>query len=300
MMYRFSFQSAFAALCFTATTAFSWGQTGHQMVNRVAIEMVNHRQGRQFLETNSKEVIRFASTPDTRWKSGPSAQIEKPLHWFEIDGYTPTGLGEGIADLMFGDATQQLGQDTVKKYGMALWRVSQLYGLLVEALKAEKWEQALQVAGVMGHYVGDLTQPMHLSVDYDGQSINKPGIHKYYETTLVDKINSQHLYDVVVPVAGERRMGLERAIGNDMNTNELQHVTYDQAEEGFLALEQIIEQFDRHDTDDKWLQEDLKPRIAYASALLGKIWDVALVTSGAEKFPRASIDAKEPAWIPMK
>ena len=195
-----------------ATEVLAWGGKGHATVNRIAIDMVANPEAKKFLSANSVQVIRFANTPDVKWKSGPSASIEKPMHWFEMDGYNGNRFGEELPNMVFGRVRDELGQDFVGKYGLAMWRVSDFYVQLVAAFKKGDFKRAVQISGVMGHYVGDMTQPMHASTDYDGQSINKPGIHKYYETTLVDRINEQHLVDVVQRAAGERRSGFERSI----------------------------------------------------------------------------------------
>ncbi|MCX6126024.1 MAG: zinc dependent phospholipase C family protein, partial [Proteobacteria bacterium] len=285
-MQKYLVPAAFAASCvasvFTGNSAvYAWGQKGHQIINKVAVSMVNNPEAKQFIQANQAQITAFASTPDTRWKSGASGAEEKPLHWFEIDGYSKSALGEGVADLLFSHAQQKLGGEFVTKYGKAMWRTSDLYAQLVTALKQKDWSRAIQIGGVMGHYVGDMTQPMHATSDYDGQSIGKPGIHRYYETTLVDGIDAQHLYDNLLALAGEHRSGLERSIGNDLDNAELQHVTYSEAEGAFNAMDQITPQFEANRYNDQWLTDDLTPRLARAAALLGKVWDVAFVAAGA-------------------
>lgn len=284
----------------TSTPGYSWGQKAHQMINRVAIGMVANPEGQAFLEANQKQVILFASTPDTQWKDGPSSAIEKPLHWFEIDGYQTSDFGEGVADMLHRQAEQQMGGQFITKYGKAMWRTSSLFSMLVQALRKHDWNLALQVGGVMGHYVGDMTQPMHTTTDYDGQSIKQPGIHKYYETTLVNKMNEQKLFNELLSVAGERRSNLERAVGNNLEVVELQRLSYGEAEVGFTAMDQILSQFEGGRYDDEWLAADVKPRMARAAALLGKIWDVAFTMSGVRGIPRQDLRVKEPNWIPMQ
>jgi hypothetical protein len=295
---------AFATSCLlstiVSTSAFAWGQKGHQMVNRVAVSMVSHPEAAKFLEANKQQLSAFASTPDTKWKSGPSADKEKPLHWFEIDGYSTSPLGESVADLMFSRAREQLGAEFTTKYGMAMWRTSTLYAALVDALKTKDWKRAIQIGGVMGHYVGDMTQPMHSTTDYDGQSINKPGIHKYYETTLVGNIDSDHLFSEVLAAAGVRRTQLEQTLGNELDNAKLQHATYSEAEGAFEAMDQIRPQFEGGQYNDEWLKDDLKPRMARAAAMIGKIWEVAFVTSGARGMPPQNLAVKEPEWIPFE
>ena len=281
-----------------SSQAFAWGGKGHMAVNRVALSMVSNPEAKKFLDANSQQVIRFATIPDVKWKSGPNADKEKPMHWFEMDGYGSNRLGEDLTTLLVGRAEEELGQDFVKKYGLAMWRVSDFYAQLVVAIQKKDFKRAVQIAGVMGHYVGDMTQPMHASSDYDGQSINKPGVHKYYETTLVDRIDDDHLFDALQQAAGERRSGLERSIGNDLDNTELQKVSWTEAGDAFNALKSVYDRMDGK-PDDKWLEQDLKPRIARAAALLGKIWDVAFTVAGTENLPSGNMDVKDPEWIPL-
>ena len=283
----------------TSTHAFAWGQKGHKTVNRVAISMVSNPDAKKFLDANRDQIVSFASTPDTKWKDGPDAGKEKPMHWFEMDAYKSNRLGDGLTDVLLGRAQDELGQDYIQKYGLAMWRVSDFYIQLVDALKKGDFKRAVQIAGVMGHYVGDMTQPMHASSDYDGQSINKPGSHKYYETTLVDRMNDGHLDDRVTQVAGLRRSELERSVGNDLDNAKLQRLAWAESTEAFDNLKGVYDRFDQNSPDDEWLSKDVTPRIGRASALLGKIWDVAFATVEGGKLPDKSVGAKEPEWIPM-
>jgi hypothetical protein len=299
MMKTFTVRSFFVLGALVSTQALAWGGKGHSTVNRVAITMVANPEAKKFLDANSQQIIRFANTPDVKWKSGDSAAREKPMHWFEMDAYNSNRFGDDLPDFVFGKAREELGQDYINKYGLAMWRISDFYVQLVDALKKGNFKRAVQIAGVMGHYVGDMTQPMHASSDYDGQSINKPGIHKYYETTLVDRIDDNHLVDSVQKFAGERRSGFERSIGNDLDNAELQNVSWTEADDAYTALEGVLKRFDQSSPDDKWLEEDLKPRIGRASALLGKIWDVAFTVAGTSHLPSGNLGAQDPEWIPM-
>ena len=279
-----------------STQAFAWGQKGHMTVNRIAISMVSNPQAKRFLDANSAQIVEFSKIPDIKWKSGPNAEKEKPMHWFQMDGYNSNRFGEELADFILGKAQDELSKEFITKNGSAMWRVSDFYVQLVEALRAGNFKRAIQVAGVMGHYVGDMTQPMHASSDYDGQSRNNPGVHKYYETTLVDRLDDAHLFDSVQRSAGERRSGLERSIGNDLDNAELQHVSWSDAGDAFNALETVYDHMKSNNNDDAWLESDLKPRIGRASALLGKIWDVAFFTAGTQNLPTTNLGVTAPEW----
>lgn len=73
------------------------------------------------------------------------------------------------------------------------------YACTSSARRDEDIYAAFVFAGVMGHFVGDMTQPFHVTVDYDGWATRQGGLHAYFETfavhmmdeTLLGKIAKQ-------------------------------------------------------------------------------------------------------------
>lgn len=53
----------------------------------------------------------------------------------------------------------------------------------LEALSA-----AVAIAGVLGHFVGDLAQPFHLTVNFDGWESGNGGVHHYLEEAVVEAL----------------------------------------------------------------------------------------------------------------
>lgn len=47
-------------------------------------------------------------------------------------------------------------------------------------------QKALLYSGVLSHFVGDLANPHHTSVDYDGWQSGQGGLHGYFESEMVD------------------------------------------------------------------------------------------------------------------
>lgn len=56
------------------------------------------------------------------------------------------------------------------------------YSCAPAARRDEDVYAALVFAGVMGHFVADMTQPFHATVDYDGWATRQGGLHAYFET----------------------------------------------------------------------------------------------------------------------
>ena len=70
----------------------------------------------------------------------------------------------------------------IKNHGTAPWRTLQLYRRAVNSLKQGDVEATLLYLGTMGHYVGDMSQPFHAGLNYDGQVNGLQGIHEAVDT----------------------------------------------------------------------------------------------------------------------
>jgi len=84
----------------------------------------------------------------------------------------------------------------VIQHGTAPWRIYDLLNtgsaLLGEAVKTHdqtKFENALTILGTMGHYVGDMGQPFHATLNYDGQGSGPTTlkIHSSYEEAILER-----------------------------------------------------------------------------------------------------------------
>jgi hypothetical protein len=144
-------------------------------------------------------------------------KFEHPLHYFEADSYVRDAEKNpgDIAKLPTGEFQEVVGKyrkllsknldyvteldpkkapadadhvtdDTVAAHGTAPWRVLQLYDLGVKALKEYDFDEAILYLGAMGHYVGDLGQPFHVTLNFDGQHFTSPagGIHATFESKI--------------------------------------------------------------------------------------------------------------------
>ncbi|MGA9658801.1 MAG: hypothetical protein WBQ60_06850 [Asticcacaulis sp.] len=182
-----------------AGSAGAWGSTGHRIVGEEALRALPVYMP-DFLrsEAGVTDAGEYAREPD-RWRgSGAVHDAERdPAHFMDLDdeGLTAAGLSldqlpktrpdyeaalrakgidpskEGYLPYATIDAYQQVIKD------MAYWRVLKLMeGRETDAAK-KAWYHAdrvrredltLRDIGILAHYVGDATQPMHLSIHYNG------------------------------------------------------------------------------------------------------------------------------------
>lgn len=203
----------------------AWGGRGHDSICQAAVHLVKNQNLKDYLSNKPQIMGHLCNIPDTHWRSLPRDMTKHgdPTHYInpETLGLTvkdiPTDLKK-LSDKYTGtDPTENnLEKDSAKPYrkivsvpldmGTNWWRADQFYRLAIENGKklkdspapTNKSEQQnenlpynkaayemLIAMGVMGHFVGDNAQPLHISSDYDGYAANSGGIHAYYEDACV-------------------------------------------------------------------------------------------------------------------
>ena len=255
-----------------SSTALAWGSDGHQIVNRAASKLLVGVD-RGFFEANEDNLAKLANTPDTKWKVPATYEGEKPMHFFQWDRYQ----NSQIANLMpidLGKAQKMLGEDYIAENGSSPWRAAQIFVLLRDALRAGNCATALQMAGVLGHYVGDLSQPMHNTSDYDGQSINQPGIHRYFETTLVAKQDLDALL-AKVTVAGGQPQGELKPLAQSAQPNDVIALTVKESQLSLEDLERLLQDFEQSPRNNRDLADQFGRLMGRGAYVLAKIWDAA-------------------------
>jgi hypothetical protein len=140
------------------------------------------------------------------WKRPATFALERRQHFMDLEIYerafakhpeikTPFALSRQDFESKF----PEIGDDA----GRAYWRIRELSARLEkiaarlrvegkEALSGQArqdvQEDWLVTAGVMGHYIGDLGQPLHVSENYDGGKTGQKGIHSFFEDVCLDEL----------------------------------------------------------------------------------------------------------------
>ena len=160
--------------------AFGWGWDAHRFVNRTA---VYHLPGEMSLLTQDSLFLALHSVDADQRKVGGDTSLfaEGPRHYLDIDDYPdfqslPRALDSLIA---------LYGLERVKQNGTLPWATVMTYDSLVGQLSRRDWSAALLSASDLGHYVADAHQPLHCTVNYNGQLTNNIGIHSRYESAML-------------------------------------------------------------------------------------------------------------------
>jgi hypothetical protein len=191
------------------SSALAWGERGHHTICEVATKLVKNPDLKKFLSNRSELMGHLCNVPDIYWRNLPNGEGASGDETHFLDPETagvsivdvPTDINAYYDLLKSGETNQQKAD----KLGSNWWRVEQFFDLSKAAATAAssatlpdpKHSQDMTFAynkavydfmvyaGLMGHFVGDSTQPYHNSADYDGWGTGHGGIHSFYETDCV-------------------------------------------------------------------------------------------------------------------
>jgi len=194
--------------------AVAWGNEGHTAINRVAAEKIPATMPR-FLRRAVVEIAYLGPEPD-RWRSPSEFALknaQEPDHFIDLERVfwldpLPPGRYEFYRKLYekrAATAVTDHPDDYLPEHvGLQPYITMEVYGRLKAAFREYRQRQAAHqpteavqraivfYAGWMGHYVGDGSQPLHTTIQYNGWVGANPNgyttehkIHAQFETAYV-------------------------------------------------------------------------------------------------------------------
>jgi hypothetical protein len=189
-------QAPYRAACIAAALwlispapVWGWGSaTHHYIAQNYSKHLPPQIDG---LRAYDSVVDAHVTDPDTRRPSTPG---EAPRHFIDIDSYPEFLAGAMPHDRAVLEA--RYGAQTVENIGIVPWAVGEVVATLTQQFQAHQWDAAALTIADLCHYVGDGTQPLHCTRNYDGQFTGNNGVHSRYETSMM----SSHIGDLSTPV----------------------------------------------------------------------------------------------------
>ena len=171
------------------TTAWSWGfATHHYIAQNYSKHLPPYMDG---LQVYDGVVDAHVTDPDTRRPSTPG---EEYRHYIDVDFYAEFLAGAMPHDRATLEATY--GAQTVLQTGIVPWAVAEVVATLTQQFQAHNWSAAALTIADLCHYVGDVAQPLHCTLNYNGQLSGNSGIHSRYESSMMNG----HIGDLSTPV----------------------------------------------------------------------------------------------------
>lgn len=208
----------FLSFILIAEESLAWGKRGHQIVGETSALLISLEPTGEFFDSRQFDFGYYNNVPDFIWKRPETYEKERHEHYLNLEIFKRSVEKQKDLNLpqVFELSRKQFNgtfKDVPSGAGRAIWRVRELdeqLTLITQRLKAfsgknKKQKQDLQkqwlsLAGPMGHYVADLSQPLHVTENHDGQLTDQKGLHQFFETNLVDELYPDLLGEVRIKV----------------------------------------------------------------------------------------------------
>lgn len=198
----------------------AWGRRGHSMVGETAAILISSQPNDEFMKAHAYDIGFYANVPDLVWKRPATYATERLQHYTNIDAMerefakhpeikNPLSLSREEFNAKFPEIKPELGRSfwRIRELDEALSKVTdQLKALPADKMGKERQdlqEKWIVLAGVIGHYIGDLAMPLHVTENHDGEMTNQKGIHSFFEDRCVDELYPQLEVDVLRKVRKE-------------------------------------------------------------------------------------------------
>jgi S1/P1 Nuclease len=181
---------AVAGLALCAPFAHAWGNEGHRMVNKLAASNLPAEVPAFLRSKEAVDEIEYLGPEPDRWRSPAEPELnaaQAPEHFIDLE--LADALGPLPHKRLDFEAKVFAAGERPEKIGLQPWATDEVWERLKAAMRAyralkaqgqdtKQVEQAIIFyAGWLGHYVGDGSQPLHTTVQYNGWT--GPNPHGY-------------------------------------------------------------------------------------------------------------------------
>ena len=165
-----------------------WGNVGHRIINSKTILSVTPEMS--FWGSWSDSLAAHGSDADNRKSIDPT---EGPKHYIDIDNY-PEFIANGYISQNFDSLVLLHGNAFVMDQGILPWAIMKTFDSLQTAFQNNELHKAMLFAADLGHYIGDMHMPLHITRNYNGQYTGQTGVHSRFESNMINTYNGQIIY----------------------------------------------------------------------------------------------------------
>jgi len=173
--------AALACVLAQPEAAHSWGNEGHRLINRLAASTLPASVPAFLRSEAAVNEIEYLGPEPDRWRSPAEPELnaaQAPEHFIDLE--LADALGPLPHKRMDFEAKVFAAGQRPEKIGLQPWEATEVWERLKAALReyrnlaAEGKDTraveaaAIFYAGWLGHYVGDASQPLHTTVQYNG------------------------------------------------------------------------------------------------------------------------------------
>ena len=181
------------ALLLAPAPALAWGTDAHRFIMSRAIDLLPPEL-KPFFEHYRTELVVRTIDPDTwrlmGWEDDPNHFLDFGMK--ELGPFPFTALPRD-----YDAALEKFGADTMHRVGHLPWREAEMAGNMRRAFEGfatgapYAGSNVVLFATAAAHYIQDAHQPLHATVNYDGQQTGNDGIHARFERDLFERFESR-------------------------------------------------------------------------------------------------------------
>lgn len=181
---------------------FAWGSVAHRFIMQRAIDLLPP-EIKPLFDRNRDEIVLRVIDPDL-WRT--AGWEDDPNHFldFGADEFGPYPFAALPRE--YGAAIEKFGTATLKRYGLLPWREAEEFGNLRRAFEefrrlppAYAARDVVLFTSAAAHYIQDAYQPLHATINMDGQLSGQSGLHVRFETTLFERFQSRLTIEPALP-----------------------------------------------------------------------------------------------------
>lgn len=261
-----------------------WWDKGHILITEMAVAKLP-ADVPEFLKEQKATLAYLSTEPDNWRKYGDEVRIaEGPNHYIDLEAVNPDIEGiKLLSDRYSAILSYWARGDSVQHVGLLPYQILEYYQRLKGEFKRYRegtsdrkaLEAAIVVyAGLMSHYVGDVSQPLHTTIHFNGrvnekrEVVTQKGIHAKFEGPFVEQY---------IRLEGCLKFIEAPCVYNDPLAGII---------EGIFTSHRLVDEVYRFDTAGKLDHPDdatiefVQRRIAAGAQLLADLWYTAWVESG--------------------
>lgn len=213
--------SLLLSLLFIQEKAFAWGEVGHELVAEFGDSLANPDALKNCGLTGD-QVVLHTNDPDKIWKQKRGQyRNEAMAHYFHVDWQE-------------GDWKKATKSEDIRKNGFLVYRIADWFEEAKALRKAKKMDELHEKLYGLSHYLGDLTQPLHLYSDHDGVRAGVKGVHSQFETKMINRYRAEVREQVA-------RLTKENKIPEAWTNTDFRTLVFNTAEQSSRLAPQLLE-----------------------------------------------------------
>ncbi len=210
---RIMFACSLAAVSIaTPPSASAWDSATHRAISRLAVEALPPSPLKTTLAQNGSALELHAVEPDTLLKQ-EYGETEKRKHYIDLEYFGNDPWPQLNPDIEA--MRRRFGSRTLDRAGTLPWTIESVSNNLERAWQKSECAAVIRLSGYLAHYVGDASQPLHSTINYDGYEGDR-GVHARVEAAVDDSLRTlepaasrqvrlEQINDVWSPVIAEIR-----------------------------------------------------------------------------------------------